>query len=134
MFILEMGDPIKIVTLAETLITLSGLTLGDDIEIVYTGLKPGEKLNEDLSFSGEEVTDTGLDKLWVLNDIQSEHGMVAKAEKLLADLPGLSEVAARNRMAKALPGYRPVPTADPIELNSPDAATTQTQIQGLRDL
>ena len=133
-FILEMGDPIKIVTLAETLITLSGLTPGDDIEIVYTGLKPGEKLNEDLSFSGEEVTDTGLDKLWVLNDIQGEHGMVAKAEKLLADLPGLSEVAARNRMAKAVPGYRPVPTADPIELNSPDAATTQTQIQGLRDL
>ena len=132
-FILEMGEPIKIVTLAETLITLSGLTPGDDIEIVYTGLKSGEKLSEELSFSGEDVTDTGLDKLWVLNDAQSELGMVAKAERLLADLPELGEIAARNRIAEALPGYSPAPTPDLMELDSSDAATSQTQIQGLGD-
>ena len=133
MFILEMGDPIKIVTLAETLITLSGLTPGEDIEIVYTGLKPGEKLSEELSFSGEDVTDTGLDKLWVLNDTQSELGMVAEAERLLADLPELGEIAARNRIAEVVSGYHPASTPDQIEHNSPDAATTQTQIQGLGD-
>jgi FlaA1/EpsC-like NDP-sugar epimerase len=132
-FVLEMGDPIKIATLAETLITLSGLTPGDDIEIVYTGLKPGEKLSEELSFSGEDVTDTGLDKLWVLNDTQSELGMVAEAERLLADLPELGEIAARNRIAEALPEYSPADPPDPIQRNSADSASTQTQIRGLGD-
>jgi len=127
-FILEMGDPIKIVTLAETLITLSGLTLGDDIEIEYIGLKPGEKLREELSFSGEDVTDTGLDKLWVLNDTQSALGMVAKAERLLADLPELGEIAARNRIEEVVSGYRPGFTSDLIERKSPNDATKQTQV------
>ena len=110
---------IKIVTLAETLITLSGLTLGDDIEIEYIGLKPGEKLREELSFSGEDVTDTGLDKLWVMNDTQSEFGMVAKAERLLADLPELDEIAARNRIEEVVSGYRPASTSDLSERKSP---------------
>jgi FlaA1/EpsC-like NDP-sugar epimerase len=132
-FILEMGDPIKIVTLAETLITLSGLTPGDDIEIVYTGLKPGEKLSEELSFSGEDVTDTGLDKLWVLNDIQSELGMVAKAERLLADLPELDEITARNRIGEVVSGYRPASASDLVECKSPNAATKQTESQGPSD-
>jgi len=127
-FILEMGDPIKIVTLAETLITLSGLTLGDDIEIEYIGLKPGEKLREELSFSGEDVTDTGLDKLWVLNDTHSALGMVAKAERLLADLPELGEIAARNRIEEVVSGYRPGFTSDLIERKSPNDATKQTQV------
>ncbi|MBT5319181.1 MAG: polysaccharide biosynthesis protein, partial [Chloroflexi bacterium] len=82
-FILEMGEPVKIVTLAETLITLSGLTPGEDIEIVYTGLKPGEKMTEVLSFSGEDVTDTGLEKLWVLNDSTNESGVIETVERLL---------------------------------------------------
>ena len=132
-FILEMGDPIKIVTLAETLITLSGLTPGDDIEIVYTGLKPGEKLSEELSFSGEDVTDTGLDKLWVLNDIQSELGMVAKAERLLADLPELDEITARNRIGEVVSGYRPASASDLVDRKSPNAATKQTESQGPSD-
>ena len=107
-YILEMGAPVKIVTLAETLITLSGLTPGEDIEIVYTGLKPGEKMSEILSFEGEDVTDTGLDKLWVLNDTDSEIGVVEAAERLLADLPELGEIAARGRISDVVVEYQPV--------------------------
>jgi FlaA1/EpsC-like NDP-sugar epimerase len=111
-FILEMGEPVKIVTLAETMITLSGLTPGKDIEIVYTGLKPGEKMTEVLSFSGEDVTDTGLEKLWVLNDTTIKNGVVQVADNLIDDLPGLDEIAARDRIAIAISDYNPVTTLE----------------------
>jgi len=52
-FILDMGEPVKIQELAEKMIKLAGFTPGEDIEIVYNGVRPGEKLEEEL-FSGEE--------------------------------------------------------------------------------
>lgn len=52
--ILDMGDPVKIVDLAQDMITLSGLSYPDDIEIVFTGLRPGEKMFEELFYQHEE--------------------------------------------------------------------------------
>ena len=119
--------------LAETLITLSGLTPGEDIKIVYTGLKPGEKLSEELSFSGEDVTDTGLDKLWVLNDPQDETGTVSAAERLLADLPELGENAARDRVAELVPGYRPAAAFIPSQRDPEVPASGPARVPGVAD-
>jgi FlaA1/EpsC-like NDP-sugar epimerase len=58
LFVLDMGEPVKIVDLAKDLIRLSGLEVGPDIEIVYTGIRPGEKLFEDVLFGDEEVFST----------------------------------------------------------------------------
>jgi len=62
-FVLDMGEPIKIVDLARNMITLSGKELGVDAEIVYTGLRPGEKLHEELVVEGEDVTRTSHPKV-----------------------------------------------------------------------
>jgi FlaA1/EpsC-like NDP-sugar epimerase len=59
-FVLNMGQPVKIVDLAERMIRLSGLRPGDDIEIVFTGVRPGERLHEILFASEEPPVDIGL--------------------------------------------------------------------------
>ncbi len=63
-FVLDMGEPIKIRYLAEQLIQLSGKIPGKDIDIVYTGLRPGEKLFEELFHESEKLTSTAHEKLF----------------------------------------------------------------------
>lgn len=62
-FVLDMGKPVKIVDLARQLIELSGLKPDEDIEIAFTGLRPGEKLFEELSYKGENITPTNHPKI-----------------------------------------------------------------------
>jgi len=62
-FILDMGEPIKVAFLAEEMIKLSGMKPGEDIHITYTGLRPGEKLHEELFYPNEIPRDTGHDKI-----------------------------------------------------------------------
>jgi FlaA1/EpsC-like NDP-sugar epimerase len=65
--LLDMGEPVRISDLAEELIRLSGLQVGRDIEIVYTGVRPGEKLLEELYFDAERMTKTRHEKVFVGN-------------------------------------------------------------------
>lgn len=64
-FILDMGEPVKILDLAENMIRLSGLTPGEDIEIKFTGLRPGEKLYEELLISEENKKETDNDRIFI---------------------------------------------------------------------
>jgi FlaA1/EpsC-like NDP-sugar epimerase len=65
LFVLDMGEPVKIVDLARDLITLSGLQPGRDIEIKFTGLRPGEKLHESLFLAREDYEPTQHNKVFV---------------------------------------------------------------------
>jgi FlaA1/EpsC-like NDP-sugar epimerase len=69
-FVLDMGEPIRIAYLAEQMIRLSGKTPGEDIEIVYTGLRPGEKLCEELFYAQEEYKSTGHDKILLAHSVE----------------------------------------------------------------
>lgn len=64
LFILDMGHPVKIVDLARKMIRLSALVPGEDIEIVFTGVRPGEKLFEELEVSGEDIAKTRHPKIF----------------------------------------------------------------------
>jgi FlaA1/EpsC-like NDP-sugar epimerase len=82
-FVLDMGESVRIVDLARDLIRLSGLA-PDDIEIVFTGLRPGEKLYEELYFDDEEMLPTPHDKVFVayhrpylLEDVRRSIGELA---------------------------------------------------------
>ena len=66
-FVLDMGEPVRIVNLAEELIRLSGLTPYEDIDIVFTGLRPGEKLFEELHLEGEGILPTAHEKIRIVS-------------------------------------------------------------------
>ncbi len=64
-FILDMGEPVRILDLAEEMITLTGLRPYVDMDIVFTGLRPGEKLFEELELSGEQIAKTRHPKIYI---------------------------------------------------------------------
>ena len=66
-FILKMGEPVRIVDLARNLIRLSGFEPDTDIKITFTGLRPGEKLFEELLLEQEGIMPTSHEKLYVLD-------------------------------------------------------------------
>lgn len=89
-FVLEMGKPVKIDNMARDLIRFSGFEPDVDIKIVYTGLRPGEKLYEELMTAQEDVISTGHKKIMVLN---SHTGDISRLDGRLEDLKN----AAKNR-------------------------------------
>jgi FlaA1/EpsC-like NDP-sugar epimerase len=87
-FILHMGEPVKILDLAETLITLSGLKPHEDIQIIETGMRSGEKLYEELSFESEEAIPTAHRKIFINKLAIAEPETVRIALKVLGRLVG----------------------------------------------
>ena len=74
LFVLDMGKPVKIYDMAENMIRLSGLTPGVDIEIVETGLRPGEKLYEELLIDPEKQKKTENELIFIEHDEGISHG------------------------------------------------------------
>lgn len=104
-FVLDMGEPVKIVSLAENLIRLSGFEPYKDIEIQFTGLRPGEKLYEELSLEEEldERKKTGNDKIFVTKPLEIDDEQLEKDIKAIADLKP-EEV--RTYLKRLVPNYR----------------------------
>ena len=110
-FVLDMGEPIKVLDLAEELIRLSGLEVGEDIEIKIVGLRPGEKLFEELLTEEERsgvLGDSGHEKIFIAK-VEEVDG-----EKLEKDIGGLERLAKEmdaegivRKLQEMVPSYQP---------------------------
>ena len=114
-FVLDMGDPVKIVDLARDLITLSGFRPEEDIEITFVGIRPGEKLFEELAIEGEDVSRTAHPKIgiWQNRPVEREALLEAIAG-LLGQADDLSREEARGKLKKIVPEFHlepPLPSA-----------------------
>jgi FlaA1/EpsC-like NDP-sugar epimerase len=108
-FILDMGSPVKIVDLARDLITLSGLRPHDDIEIRFTGIRPGEKMFEELATDAEHATKTVHPKIFIGRVPPSDWEATRNADELIAlsDRPE----AIREKLVTIIPEYTGVARA-----------------------
>ena len=109
--VLDMGQPVKIEEMARQLIELSGFEPGREIEIRYTGLRPGEKLYEELSHNEETNENTEHPKIWRLKPTARNLG---EGEDWLQSVQGIVEEAAKGNTAGAkqrikeiVPEYQP---------------------------
>jgi FlaA1/EpsC-like NDP-sugar epimerase len=116
-FILKMGTPVKIADMARDLIRLSGKEPDVDIRIIYTGLREGEKLYEELITVGEDILPTGHEKVMILRSnshFNSAKNLQETRKNLYRELDKLTEIAARHdangikiKLKEIVPEYTP---------------------------
>ena len=118
-FVLNMGDPVKIYDLATSLIELSGLELGKDIDIEITGLRPGEKLYEELLMDEENLEKTEHEKIFItepmdftMNDIEEK----LDEFRYILDNDINDKEVIKETMKKCVPTYR-----NPQEVNGDES-------------
>jgi len=108
-FVLDMGEPVKIVDLARELITLSGFRPGEDIEMVFTDPRPGEKLFEELSIKGEDMQPTRHPKIGIWKNIPMDRD---KLHAAIIELVNTAETQNRSEIALKIKELIPEYTGD----------------------
>ncbi|MBP5412872.1 MAG: polysaccharide biosynthesis protein [Bacteroidales bacterium] len=106
-YIFDMGKSIKIYDLAKKMISLSGLELGKDIQIVFTGLRPGEKLYEELLANEENTTSTQYDKIRIAKVRTYDFDTICqKIEHLIASLDQADDMELVKQMKQLVPEFK----------------------------
>ncbi len=105
-FVLDMGEPVKILTLAENLIKLSGFRVGEDIKIEFTGLRPGEKLYEELLMEEEGMKDTANRMIHIGKPIELDEHEFFMQLKELKDECQIESSDIRPLLKKIVTTYR----------------------------
>lgn len=124
LFVLDMGDPVRIVDLAKQMIRLAGLKPGENIQIAFTGMRPGEKLREELFHTAESLVPTAVKGIQLASPRTVDHAVLARA------LDGLVESARGGyvdetlvRLRQLVPEYDAnltPPLADAVRAVRPD--------------
>ena len=104
-FVFDMGDSVKIVDLAKNMIRLSGLELGKDIEIIYTGLRPGEKLYEELLNDAEKTIPTHHPKIMKAMEREGELSLYEQIDALIKNVNCESNHELVKRMKQIVPEF-----------------------------
>jgi FlaA1/EpsC-like NDP-sugar epimerase len=106
-FVLDMGEPIRIMDLATELIARHGLKVGVDIDIQITGMRPGEKLYEELSCDNEQIVPTAHDKIHIWQLPPAELEAVEKTIDRLSDAVYAGSAAAIDALLQSVPEFQP---------------------------
>jgi FlaA1/EpsC-like NDP-sugar epimerase len=113
-FVLDMGKPVRILDLARNLIRLSGFTPDKDIEVKVTGMRPGEKLYEEVLTAEEGVSVTSHQKIFVARPSRIDHAALHHALERLELLAQRGDAAAiRDCLRDTVPSYTPKPYSRP---------------------
>lgn len=107
-FVLDMGEPVKIMDLAKNMIRLSGLKVGKDIEIQITGLRPGEKLYEELLMAEEGMTETPNKKIFIGHPIDVDKDKLYETLKQMEQAAESETKDMRQIVEGIVPTYHPV--------------------------
>jgi FlaA1/EpsC-like NDP-sugar epimerase len=108
-YVLDMGEPVSITYLAEQMIRLSGNEPGKDIEIVYTGLRPGEKLFEELFHEKEQLVGTRHEKIFLAKHRKIEWELLDETiRKMDAACKAYEEEALLKGIATLVPELHPI--------------------------
>ncbi|MCK6484817.1 MAG: polysaccharide biosynthesis protein [Phycisphaerae bacterium] len=112
-FVLDMGEPVRIVDLARQMITLMGFRPGEDVEIMFTGIRPGEKLFEELSVCGEDMSPTQHEKIYVWRQRQEDWDRIAdEIDDLVCQADRASTADLKRMLKRMVPEYQPDPNGD----------------------
>lgn len=121
-YVLDMGEPVKIVTLARDLIELSGLTPDEDIEVRYTDIRPGEKLYEELFHAHEGMVRSSQPKIFVARQNGFPEGnFMGMVGQLLNAANDADSERVRGLLSKTVPDYRVCHISSPVALSAPSA-------------
>ena len=104
-FVLDMGEPVRIDDLARNMIRLSGFEPDVDIPVAYTGLRPGEKLYEELLLSGEGMQKTKNDLIYIGHEIAFDPAAFEENLMLLRAIPESDEPALRAKLRELVPTF-----------------------------
>ncbi len=107
-FVLDMGEPVKILDLATNLIKLSGYRVGEDIEIKFTGLRPGEKMYEELLMNEEGLKETANKMIFIGKPIEFDEEQFREQLKELEQAAVDETSDIRAEVEKIVPTYHPV--------------------------
>lgn len=105
-FVLDMGEPVKIFDLAKNLIKLSGFEPGEDINIVFSGLRPGEKLYEELLLEEEGLQSTQNNKIFVAQPTFTDLALLTREIERLRELIGANKRDILDYMRLIVPTYK----------------------------
>jgi FlaA1/EpsC-like NDP-sugar epimerase len=114
-FMLDMGEPVRIVDLARDMISLSGLEVGRDIDIVFSGLRPGEKLFEEMFAVGEQYERTQHQKIFIAANASSfvPHGLDASILAMEQAASSNDRTAILRALQNLIPEYVPTSCETP---------------------
>ena len=111
--VLEMGESIRVLDMARRLIELSGLKVDEDIEIVFTGLRPGEKEYEEIMTDDENVVRTSSERIWVMQSRKNHTAPPIDIDRLTRLVAAQDETRLREELLRLIPDADPGIAATP---------------------